>query len=244
MLRLKVMPSLYLRCINWVKPAFFFDEGKNMIQKNKIVRNGKTLAAVFAVTICLAFPLNAAAGPPQASSGFKWVSISDLTDEFNGRHLNYKKWMDRIDIWGGNLPGYYEQDNIKLSNGILQLYTKAEQPLYAPPNSGYKNYTTAIVISRNLVKHGYFEVRAKMQDSRADSAFWFFGFTKKNDNASEIDVYEIAAGKPGWESRVHSNLHHHVHDADQAQQFQWTAPDDLAENYHTYGLEWNKKKLK
>jgi len=181
--------------------------------------------------------------PPTPPVGFKYDPRNEFTDEFTGTHLNYSKWMDRVDVFFGNQPAYWERDNVSVSGGTLKIETKFETPVNAPPGLGYQDFTAGIVMSRAQATYGYFEVRAKVQDSRASSAFWFFGFTFKNTVASEIDVFEIGGGSPGHEDLHHINLHH-VIPPDQVVSFDNDTNVDLPSDFHVYGVDWQASTIR
>jgi beta-glucanase (GH16 family) len=81
--------------------------------------------------------------------------------------------------------------------------------------------------------------------SHGSSSFWFYDGTPAW--WTEIDVFEIGGGAPGFERKYNMNVHvfrtpeekRHwaVHAA-------WVAPFDLAAGYHVYGLQWDRDKIR
>lgn len=202
-----------------------------------------TLIPLILILPC-AFAFDAHAEPPKGSP---WVTIPELTDEFNGHSLDTEKWHDHNPRWKGRKPGFFSPNNVAVKDGELQLTAKAEDRPDVP--SGYHTFTTAAVKSTTLVKYGYFEARCKAMDSRASSAFWFYQNTP--EIWTEIDVFEIGGRAPGHEKAVHMNAHvfhtpnykgttkDHITDPKT-----WEAAGRLADRYHVYGLEWDKNHIK
>ncbi len=106
------------------------------------------------------------------SSGNGWVPISELTDEFEGDHLDSTKWHDHNPIYNGIKPGFFSRDNVSISDGKLHLTTRVEDLTDLP--AGYHTFTTATVKSKTKVLYGYFEIKCRPMDSRASSSFWFY----------------------------------------------------------------------
>jgi beta-glucanase (GH16 family) len=101
------------------------------------------------------------------------------------------------------------------------------------------------VQSNITVCYGYFEIMARPMSSAGSSSFWFSGGA--DGWRTEIDVFEIGGGAPGYERNYHMNLHvfatpqEKVHWTCPAR---WIAPWDLAADYHVYGLEWAKEEMR
>jgi beta-glucanase (GH16 family) len=118
--------------------------------------NLKTLIAVVPlfVFVCETSALRAAPPP-----GSKWKPIAELTDEFEGKKLDAKKWYDHDPGWKGREPGYFSTNNVAVSNGMLHLTDRVENLKDLP--KGYHTFTTANVKSKALVKYGYFEIKCR-----------------------------------------------------------------------------------
>ncbi len=212
---------------------------------------GKTRAHHFLVAVLLSVavvaPSRVKADPP---SGFVWEPIPQLSDEFDDSVLNPKKWHDHNPTWDGRQPGYFSPANVVETGGELRLISKLETLPNLP--WGYHTFTNAAVKSVKRVLYGYFEVRAKPQNSAVSSAFWFY------DNHdplvwTELDVFELC-GK-------HSNLWMDYFLFTNARVFAlagtgatfaqplgspgfWQAPYRFADEYHVYGLEWDENRIR
>jgi beta-glucanase (GH16 family) len=174
----------------------------------------------------------------------EWTVIKELTDEFDGDALDAEKWHDHNPTWLGRKPGYFSKNNVTVSDGRLHLTARAEALPDLP--EGYHTFTTAAVKSKTKVLYGYFEIKCRPMDSRASSAFWFYAQEPKW--WTEIDVFEICGREPKHERIVHQNVHVFKTPEEDARHWSkpkgWTAPFRLADDFHTYGLLWNKAELK
>ncbi len=125
---------------------------------------------------------------------------------------------------------------------MLHLNARAEEPAGLP--EGYHTYTTAAVKSRRTVCYGYFEIRCRPMKSRASSAFWFYRNTK--EIWTEIDVFEICGVGEKWKRTYNMNVHV-FHTPEEKRHWskggKWTAPFDFADDFHVYGLLWDKDKI-
>jgi beta-glucanase (GH16 family) len=188
---------------------------------------------VFLVALVLITPVFA--DPP---SGGNWVAIPEFTDEFDGTLLDEKKWQKGNPTWLGRQPGLFVDHNIALNGGTLKLSMRAENLPKMP--EGYKDYTCASVTSRNRVRYGFFEVRAKIMNSKGASAFWFYHNTP--EQWTEIDVFEMCAGGSKEEKKLHTNVHvmHAPGVTKEIAYPEFTPLDfDPAKEFHTYAVEWD-----
>lgn len=183
-----------------------------------------------------AFPLS-----DQTNAGH-WIKYEPMSDEFETSRLDPNKWYPD---WLGRQPAYFYPGNVIVSNGKLHLTMKKQEVPEMPKDKGYHTYTSAAVKSKTTVKYGYFEVKCKPMKSAGSSSFWFYNSTP--EMWTEIDVFEIGGGAAGFEKKYNMNVHvlrtptvkKHLSMGDV-----WIAPKDLADDYHTYGLEWDKDKIK
>ncbi len=180
------------------------------------------------------------ADPPPGST---WAPIPELTDEFDGDKLDSTKWYDHNPDWKGRQPGFFSTNNVSVSDGKLHLTARAENLKNVP--KGYHTFTTAAVKSKALVRYGYFEIKCRPMKSKASSAFWFYNITK--EQWTEIDVFEIC-GVGDRKNKYYMNVHVFPHPPTEKEHLsksgEWTAPYDLADDYHVYALEWDKDVIK
>jgi len=209
----------------------------------------KALASQVAANILKA--LSAKDAPPASSAQptvkegtkTKWTPLAALTDEFEGAKLDESKWHPNNPKWKGRQPGFFSKKNVTVSDGKLHIAMKAETLPDLP--KGYHTFTCGAVKSKTTVLYGFFEARCRAMDSRGSSAFWFYDSTK--EIWTEIDVFEIGGKAPKHERAVHMNVHV-FHTPTEKKHWSkaatWTAPNRLADDYHTYGLDWSKESIK
>jgi beta-glucanase (GH16 family) len=170
---------------------------------------------------------------------------SSLPDEFDGVALDTEKWWDHNPGWLGRQPGFFYTGNVTVSDGKMHLAMRKEEPPEMPKDQGYHTYTSAAVRSKDTVRYGYFEVKAKAMASAGSSSFWFY----HADPAwwTEIDVFEIGGRAPGYERALNMTLHVMQTPAEKrhiSAGGKFIVPASLADDYHVYGLEWDETNLK
>ena len=174
----------------------------------------------------------------------RWIPYAALSDEFEGKSLDASKWWDHNPHWLGRKPGYFYPGNVKVREGRLHLTMRRDEPPEMPKEKGYHTYTCAAVKSKSLVLYGYFEVKARPMRSHGSSSFWFYN--SQEDWWTEIDVFELGGGAPGWKRKMNMNLHEF---RAPTRSDHWSvggsfvAPWDLADEEHVYGLEWDEEEI-
>lgn len=174
-----------------------------------------------------------------------WKKYELMSDEFDGSELDGDKWFPTNPKWLGRQPAFFYQGNVSVTNGKLHLTMKKQEVPEMPKDKGYHTYTSAAVQSKTKVKYGYFEVKCKPMKSHGSSSFWFYDSTP--DLWTEIDVFEIGGGAPGFEKKYNMNVHVFRTPTEKkhwSMHGVWVAPSNLADDYHVYGLEWDKEKIK
>jgi len=174
-----------------------------------------------------------------------WAPYEPMTDEFEAETLDAEKWWNHNPTWLGRQPGFFYRGNVSVSDGKLHLAMKKEEVPEMPKDRGYHTYTSAAVKSKTTVLYGYFEVKARPMNSAGSSSFWFYNST--DDWWTEIDVFEIGGRAPSFERKVNMNLHEFrtpTSDTHWSVGGVFLAPENLADAYHVYGLEWDEKEIK
>jgi len=174
-----------------------------------------------------------------------WETYEPMHDEFETTGLDEEKWHPRNPEWDGRPPSYFSSAKVELDGEKLHLWVKNKDLPEMLELEEYHTYTTAAVQSTSKVKYGYFEVRAKALPLRAASSFWFYKL-KEGYGFFEIDVFELGCGIPGKEGRINMDLHVEwppvVEEHFQAPE-SWSAPCDLSQDYHVYGMKWEKDRI-
>ena len=175
----------------------------------------------------------------------RWIPYRALWDEFRGIKLDSKKWWDHNPSWKGRQPAAFLPSNVAVRDGKLHLTMRCDEPPEELKKLGYHTFTSAAVQSKERVLYGYFEVCAKAMRSHGSSAFWFY--YSEPEQWTEIDVFEIGGGAPGFEHKLFMTVHV-FHTPAEKQHWQiggvYDAPFRLADDYHVYGLEWDEKEIK
>ena len=174
-----------------------------------------------------------------------WKRLAAFTDEFNGQEIDEQKWWPKNPTWDGRQPAFFSRDNVRVSDGLLQLtFRKSEVPQELK-SRGYRGYSSASVVHKERIKYGYFELRAKPMRSCASSSFYFTtGFNA--ETATEIDVFELCGKGGNRERKFQTNVHiFHTPTEKEPKNSEryWIAPWDLADDFHVYGLNWQSDEI-
>ena len=176
----------------------------------------------------------------------QWTRYEPMSDEFDADQLDPKKWTVNMYWWKGRQPALFSARNVTVADGKLQLTMRKEPVSQEYAKSGYHDYTSAALHSKARSNYGYYEVRAKPMDSAGSSSFWFQQDAVQ-EWGTEIDVFEIGGKAKGFEHKVNMNLHV-FRTPEQRKHWSvggvWVAPFRLADDFHVYGLEWNKDDIK
>jgi beta-glucanase (GH16 family) len=184
------------------------------------------------------FPLS-----DQTNEG-KWIRYPLMSDEFEGAELDPNKWHPTNPRWLGRQPAYFWPGNVKVRDGKLHLTMRKQEVPDMPKDKGYHTYTSAAVQSKTRVKYGYFEIKCKPMKSHGSSSFWFYDSTP--EIWTEIDVFEIGGGAPGFERKYNMNVHVFrtpTENEHWSMHGVWVAPSNLADGYHVYGLQWDQDRV-
>ena len=179
-----------------------------------------------------------------------------FNDEFSGAALNRRKWFTRyiyasetLDRLNDENQRYADNDNHRVSGGILRLVAKREK-LSKP--SGL-NYQSGMIRSDFTVRYGFFEARVKMPSGLGTwAAFWVNSDVSETGRLShppEIDFFEfVNNGKDDKVNKIHSAatrtpegfvarfLYKNERFVEQHQDYR--APFDFDAAFHTVGAEW------
>ncbi|RTE90030.1 glycosyl hydrolase family protein [Bradyrhizobium sp. LVM 105] len=141
-------------------------------------------------------------------------------------------------------PSFFASENVSVADGSLNITCQLRDPPAALASAGYGKWSTGIVKSLSTVQYGYFEVRARPMRSAALSSFWFY--KKYADTQDEIDVFEFCKDRNGAVSNYHMTLHVYQlpgYTSDIISEAYWRAPFDFANEFHVFGLNWNRSRI-
>lgn len=191
----------------------------------------------------------------------RWRLNESLSDEFEAAQLDTDKWHiqgtdgEYRSNFIGRAPSQFSTDNVRVEDGRLKLQTRWESDFEFSKKIDrsdkkkrggrrYENITTAAVISKQQCHYGYMEIRCKAADASITSSFWMTG------HRSELDVFEFL-GRPAqpYKRHLETELWSSIHDwSKQGENSTWTDRLQLdwrvADDFHTYGVEWDEQYLK
>jgi beta-glucanase (GH16 family) len=178
------------------------------------------------------------------TNGPKWEMI--WNDEFNYKGLpDPAKW--NYDT-GGNGFGNHELEyytanrleNARVENGNLVIEARKE-------DTAGMHYTSARLLTRGKAdwQYGKIAVRAKIPRGRGTwPAIWMLGSKVPLEwpDDGEIDIMEHVGFHPGF---IHASIHckkyyHVIH----TQKTDTIEVPDCMDNFHVYGLEWDKDSVR
>jgi beta-glucanase (GH16 family) len=216
----------------------------------------------FAMPACLWAQTTA---KPICPLGDAYVLVEKVSDEFDGKQLDTAKYWDFNPTFHGRKPAYFARENVVVKKGNLELYAKVQKPSDVTVENrvrGYDKYTTATIKSRQRIRYGYFETRAKAMKASVSGAFWLYdpldGPAKyaAGDFSEEIDIFEIFGrpAKKGNDSIFYATVHRmetpYVEAIVKSKQtamanksFKTKVNFDFTEDYHVYGLLWTPAAL-
>lgn len=208
-----------------------------------LLRNPVILVAILSLlsTAALARSSNGNRKPQPPIKG-DWKVLAAMTDEFDGKSLDSSRWHPNNPAWLGRQPAYFWPGNVSVSDGKLHLRVQKQDLPDLP--EGYHTWTSAAVKSKTKVLYGYFEIRCKPIKGHVVSAFWFYDDTP--EIWTEIDVFEMSQ-YPGKEKAVQTTVHVFRSPTTKehwSKSEDWQMGSNVAEDWHTYALEWDKKSTK
>jgi beta-glucanase (GH16 family) len=181
-------------------------------------------------------------------SGQDWKLV--WADEFDGDMLDTEKWSymlgDGSDYgnpgWGNNELQYYQEDNVKVADGVLTITARRE-------NVESSQFTSGRIrtIDKGDWTYGRFEFRAKMPVGKGLwPAIWMLPTDEDYGGwaaSGEIDIMEYLGDDT---TRVYGTIHYGG--AWPANEHRGTSyiTDDTAFNnaFHVFALEWEEGKLR
>lgn len=237
--------------------------------KHKRMKNRISLLCIpvfglvlLALPVCL---LAQATSLPICPLGAGYVLVQGVSDEFDGKQLDTAKYWDFNPTFHGRKPAYFARENVVVKKGKLELYARVQKPSEVTVENrvrGFDQFTTATIKSRQRIRYGYFETRAKAMKASVSGAFWLYdpldGPAKytAGDFSEEIDIFEIF-GRPAkkendsiFYATVHRMETPYVEAIVKSKQtpmanksFKTKVNFDFTEDYHVYGLLWTPASL-
>ncbi|SFC02173.1 hypothetical protein SAMN04489722_101472 [Algibacter lectus] len=191
-----------------------------------------------------------------APEGKKWVKIDNLSDEFDGKKLDNKKWIGDPEKhpdfgWIGRPPALFKESSIKVNKGFMEIEVgKLDKTItslkYKTPS--IYNYYGGIIRAVQPISYGhYFESKFKMSKTEMGGGFWLM--SRNNcGKKHEIDITESVGsvsplakdwGKI-WDKIMHSNTIFRKTECNEATRSQDMIIPDVknSDKFYTYGCWW------
>lgn len=195
-------------------------------------------------------------GEDPKPTGAKWKLVKGMSDEFNGKKVDEKKWQISGQGWIGRAPGLFVADNISVNEGNLEIITNT---LNKPVVKQGKTYTHGggYVGSYQGMTYGYYECRMKANKTFMSSTFWLINDKRDasgcDKRTTELDIQESVGEvttDQKWAQQMldHMNSNTHSRDVPDACDINsgtFGAKQPLnqmaSEDFHVYGVWWKSK---
>ncbi|MFI5380820.1 MAG: family 16 glycosylhydrolase [Tepidisphaerales bacterium] len=200
----------------------------------------------FAGSLLACLAASAAENPsrlPDPPPGMRWEKNDTLSDEFDGKALDTRKWIPRQPYWKGREPSQFDPANVAVKDGLLELRSTATIERMSDVKNPEKDIwvkAACVTSSKPIASYGYYETRMKASKLSMTSSFWFQG------KYSEIDVVEQVGAS--LKNPQHGQLMlmntHFFKDGwkkDLATPKQWKMPSGAADGFHVYGVWWKDR---
>ena len=132
-------------------------------------------------------------GQDPKPSNQKWVLVQSMSDEFEGKKIDEKKWQISGQGWIGRAPGLFLPENVKVANGSLQI-TATKMPKPVTKKSNVFTHGGGYVGSRESATYGYYECEMRANKTFMSSTFWLINDRKDSDGCYqrtiELDIQE------------------------------------------------------
>jgi len=196
--------------------------------------------------------------------------LLEFNDEFEGDTINENNWVPYyLPQWSSrenSKPNYHLADNqlvLKITedqkpwcpefNGEVKC-SSIQTGLYAGAlgtNQGQHRFNPKCIVREEQVnqrkylpRYGYFEIRAKVPDTRSNvSALWMIGYEEKPEESAEICLFEIKGTNIEKNSSVIGQGIHKFNDPKLKEAFYETRFDIDVTQFHIYAMEWTAEKV-
>lgn len=147
----------------------------------------------------------------------KWELIKNMSDEFNGKKVDEKKWQISGQGWIGRAPGLFVAENISVSDGSLKIISKM-LPEKVVKNGKEYTHGGGYVGSREGATYGYYECEVKANKTFMSTTFWLINEGKGREGCdkrtTELDILECVgqitnpqAWMKNFDEQMNSNTH-------------------------------------
>ncbi|NIJ45002.1 beta-glucanase (GH16 family) [Wenyingzhuangia heitensis] len=172
-----------------------------------------------------------------------WVLSDKMSDEFDSKRLDTRKWHPNNPGWKGRKPTFFHGSNVSLKDDEL-VFKINQHSKHEELPEGY-THTAGFIKSKQKVLYGYFEAEMKLMDDTWVSGFWACLGTR--DWWTEIDFCENSPATKNQQNDLNSNIHV-FRSPDEyggvkkhfSRNNKYKVPFNLLEDYHVWGIEWDE----
>ena len=194
------------------------------------------------VLLMLAGTMAQAAEQPSKLPAGKWKLM--FKDEFSGADKEQDKAWEFQNGPSGHILCSRWRENAVVTNGILRLLAKKEE-------RGGQKWTAASMWTKNKFLYGYFECRYKYAKAKGtNNSFWLMTRDRAEAKATgdkNVDAiegqFEVDINEGHYPDKINMNIHNWSGKHWAKSKEKKAEGMNLADTYHTYGLEWNKEEL-
>ncbi|MGO4917944.1 family 16 glycosylhydrolase [Maribacter spongiicola] len=186
----------------------------------------------------------------------KWKLVKNMSDEFEGKKVDEKKWQISEQGWIGRAPGLFQSENIKVEDGGLKITTKL---LPQPVTKQGKEYTHGggYVGSINGMTYGYYECEMKANKTFMSSTFWLINESNELEDCdkrtTELDIQESVGqitNDAEWMKNFDESMNSNTHSRNIPEGCDYEKGSNKSgaliggkvyDDYHVYGVWWKSK---
>ncbi|WP_111708224.1 family 16 glycosylhydrolase [Lutibacter citreus] len=132
-------------------------------------------------------------GEDPKPSSKKWELVQGMSDEFNGKEINQKKWQISGQEWIGRAPGLFLAENVKVVDGSLKITTTILPETLVKQGRNY-THGGGYVGSKEGMTYGYYECEMKANKTFMSSTFWLYNNREDGEGcdkrSTELDIQE------------------------------------------------------
>jgi len=195
-------------------------------------------------------------GEDPKPSNQKWKLVKKMSDEFNGKKVDEKKWQISSQGWIGRVPGLFQAENIRVQDGSLKITTKL---LPTPIIKQDKEFTHGggYVGSRNGMTYGYYECEMKANKTFMSSTFWLINEANELEGCDkrtiELDIQECVGqitNSAEWMKNFDQGMNSNTHSRNIPEGCEYEKGlnksgaqlgGKVYDDYHVYGVWWKSK---
>ncbi|MEM8526912.1 MAG: family 16 glycosylhydrolase [Bacteroidota bacterium] len=191
--------------------------------------------------------------------GKKWVKIEAMSDEFEGKELDNKKWKNtEPQRWVGRPPAIFKKDAVRLEDGELKITNYLLEETETVKGNTF-THSGGMLRSKELHVYGYYECKMKASKTFMSSTFWLINYPSGEGcerRVTELDIQECVGRvvtEEKWASTFDTHIHSNTHHRYGRKDLEDCPPRNsngqnvsiggfVHDDYHVYGVWWKNEK--